>query len=136
MLVQIQNSEFLNNTADNAARDIYVESVGSNPAYVMIDNSTFAGNSFPTSFQFIQSGTGMLHTTIRNYAAYLPVIMNPLPSNEYAARITNITIDDNWQYVIDFETTNYTPQVPGQHVHFFFDTILPDQAGVPANPGV
>ncbi len=48
-------------------------------------------------------------------------------------RITNITIDDQSRYVVEYETYGYTEQLPGMHVHFFFDTVTPDQAGVPGS---
>jgi hypothetical protein len=46
------------------------------------------------------------------------------------ARIDGISVEDD-RYVVGFETFGYSPQLPGQHVHFFFDTVLPDQAGKP-----
>jgi hypothetical protein len=46
------------------------------------------------------------------------------------ARIDGISLEGD-QYVVDFETFGYTAQLPGQHVHFFFNTVPPDQAGVP-----
>ena len=30
-------------------------------------------------------------------------------------------------------TGNYTPALPGTHVHFFFNTVAPEQAGVPGS---
>jgi hypothetical protein len=47
-----------------------------------------------------------------------------------AARINNISIQGD-RYAVDFQTFGFAPQLPGQHVHFFFDTVPPDQAGVP-----
>ncbi len=47
-----------------------------------------------------------------------------------SAFITNITLNGN-AYVVDFVTGNFTPALPGQHVHFFFNTVAPEQAGVP-----
>ena len=35
-------------------------------------------------------------------------------------------------YVVDYETFEYTEALPGEHVHFFFDAVPPEQAG---NPG-
>ena len=32
-------------------------------------------------------------------------------------------------YYVDFETFGFTAQMPGQHVHFFFDSVPPQQAG-------
>jgi hypothetical protein len=46
------------------------------------------------------------------------------------ARINNISVQGD-RYVVDFQTFGFTSQLPGQHVHFFFDTVPPEQAGVP-----
>ncbi len=35
--------------------------------------------------------------------------------------------------MVDYETFEYTEVLPGQHVHFFFNTVLPEQAGVPGS---
>ena len=49
------------------------------------------------------------------------------------ARINSITINSSSQYVVDYETFGYTEVLPGMHVHFFFDTIPPEQAGSPGS---
>jgi hypothetical protein len=47
------------------------------------------------------------------------------------ARISSITVS-NGRYVVEYEAFNYTPKLPnGRHVHFFFDTVAPEDAGVP-----
>jgi hypothetical protein len=46
-------------------------------------------------------------------------------------RINSITLDSTGHYVVDYETFGYTEQLPGRHVHFFFNTVPPDQAGMP-----
>lgn len=46
------------------------------------------------------------------------------------SRITAISIAAN-RYSVTFETFGYKPQLPGQHVHFFFDTVHDHDAGVP-----
>lgn len=46
------------------------------------------------------------------------------------ARITGLSIAGT-QYEVPFETGGFVPTLPGQHVHFFFDTTPPEQAGVP-----
>jgi serine/threonine-protein kinase len=45
-------------------------------------------------------------------------------------RINGITLDGK-QYVVDYETFGYTEKLPGMHVHFFFNTVPPEQAGMP-----
>ena len=51
----------------------------------------------------------------------------------FRAEITNITIA-NGQYAVDFQVFGYFSDTSSTHVHFFWNTIAPDQAGVPANP--
>lgn len=46
------------------------------------------------------------------------------------SRITGIELSGS-QYVVAFETGGFAPALPGQHVHFFFNTVPPGQAGVP-----
>jgi len=52
------------------------------------------------------------------------------PPASLAARITGITLQDG-RYYVDFQTIGYTAQVPGTHVHFYFDTVSESNAGVP-----
>jgi hypothetical protein len=38
----------------------------------------------------------------------------------------------NGRYVVDYEVFNFEQELPnGRHVHFFFDTVSPEDAGVP-----
>lgn len=46
-------------------------------------------------------------------------------------RINSITVNDTGNYVVDYETFGYTEVLPGMHVHFFFDTVPPENAGSP-----
>ena len=55
-----------------------------------------------------------------------------LPPTPYVL-INSITIDQNNHYVVEYETFGYTEQLPGMHVHFFFNTVPPEQAGVPGS---
>jgi len=64
----------------------------------------------------------------------------PLPTNTptatlptYYVRINNITITSSNYYQVDYETFGFTEQLPGMHIHFFFNTVPPDQAGVPGS---
>ena len=56
----------------------------------------------------------------------------PSPTSTPYAQITGISVA-NYQYVVTYETVGFTPQLPGVHLHFFFDTVPPDQAGVPGS---
>jgi len=48
-------------------------------------------------------------------------------------RINGISVNTNQYYVVDYETFGYTEQLPGRHVHFFFNTVTPEQAGMPGS---
>ncbi|HEY3475959.1 MAG TPA: protein kinase [Anaerolineales bacterium] len=61
-----------------------------------------------------------------------PTATNTLPP--LYVRINNITLNDADHYVVEYETFGYTEVLPGQHIHFFFDTIPVEQAGSPG-PG-
>jgi hypothetical protein len=50
--------------------------------------------------------------------------------NGESVRIDNVTIQDS-RYVVDYETFGFTEALPGTNIHFFFNTVPPDQAGVP-----
>jgi serine/threonine protein kinase len=46
-------------------------------------------------------------------------------------RINGITVNETGFYVVEYETFGYTEQLPGQHIHFFFNTVSVEQAGLP-----
>jgi len=49
------------------------------------------------------------------------------------ARINDIQVNERGAYVVDYETFEFTETLPGQHVHFFFNTVKPEQAGLPGS---
>ena len=60
-----------------------------------------------------------------------PIPSTPTPSTPYVV-ITGITLANN-KYVVDYEVHNFPSDVPNMHVHMFFNTVPPDQAGVPGS---
>jgi serine/threonine protein kinase len=52
----------------------------------------------------------------------------PTPTGPYVV-ITGIRLESN-VYVVDYEVHNF-PETPSLHVHMFFDTVPPEQAGSP-----
>jgi tRNA A-37 threonylcarbamoyl transferase component Bud32 len=60
-----------------------------------------------------------------------PSLTPTIPVGVPYARINGIAIDTLGSYVVDYETFEYTETLPGQHVHFFFNSVNPDQAGLP-----
>jgi len=49
------------------------------------------------------------------------------------ARINSITIDGQNSYVVEYETFTFSEVLPGVHVHFFFNTVSPENAGSPGS---
>ncbi|MBE0696970.1 MAG: serine/threonine protein kinase [Anaerolineaceae bacterium] len=64
----------------------------------------------------------------------LPVFTDTptIPTDRPYVLIKNITIQ-NGRYVVEYETYGYTEKLPGMHVHFFFDTVSPENAGMPGS---
>jgi serine/threonine protein kinase len=60
-----------------------------------------------------------------------PVPSTPTPEGPYVV-ITGISVDSSNYYVVDYEVHNF-PDSPQLHVHMFFDTVPPEQAGSPGS---
>ncbi|MCO6449460.1 MAG: PD40 domain-containing protein [Caldilineales bacterium] len=62
------------------------------------------------------------------------VAVTPTPPGDWV-EITGITIGGNNRYVVDFRTSGYEPRLGGgnRHVHFFWNTVPPEQAGMPGS---
>jgi serine/threonine protein kinase len=56
-----------------------------------------------------------------------------IPAGVPFVRINNISLSAQNQYVVEYETFEYTEALPGVHVHFFFDTVSVEQAGMPGS---
>ncbi len=59
-----------------------------------------------------------------------PPLPTLLSSGHYRVEITGVTMDSQNRYVVEFITQNFTAQIPGIHIHFFFDTVPPEQVGM------
>ena len=59
-----------------------------------------------------------------------PIPPTPTPTGPYVI-ITGILLENN-VYVVDYEVHNF-PTSPSLHVHMFFNTVPPEQAGYPAS---
>ena len=62
-----------------------------------------------------------------------PSLTPTIPVGVAYARINGISLDAQGKYVVDYETFEFTEMLPGQHVHFFFNSVKPEQAGLPAS---
>jgi hypothetical protein len=67
-------------------------------------------------------------------SAYTPTLAYTptptVPSGIPYVRIDDITLDGN-VYVVTYEAFEYEPVLPGMHIHFYFNTVSADNAGVP-----
>ncbi len=52
----------------------------------------------------------------------------PEPAGPFV-RINSISIEGGY-YVVDYTPIGYTPTLPGTHIHFFWNSIPPENAGV------
>jgi hypothetical protein len=129
--VTIRNSTFTNNKADNGdGGALWIERItgGVGNASVVVDRVTFSGNT--------ANGENDLYVgrnvSLLNERLYLPLLQRALSDSGYGVMITSIELDEA-QYKVNYTTTGYTPALPGRHVHFFFDTVPPEQAGIPGS---
>lgn len=53
------------------------------------------------------------------------------PTGSYV-RINSITLQGN-RYLVEYETFGYIENLPGQHVHFYFNSVPEEQAGSPGS---
>ena len=54
------------------------------------------------------------------------------PAPQFSVRINSIRLE-NGRYVVEYGTTGYTEQLPGQHIHFYWNNISQERAGVGPN---
>ena len=115
-LVTVTNSTFSGNqTSGGNGADLSLESTGGGPALVWLLNSTIPNVN--------KTGSSLI---VFDKQVFLPVVLKNSPPTG----ISNISLSGS-TYVVEFWTTGFTPQPGQQHVHFFFNTVSPDQAGLP-----
>jgi len=72
--------------------------------------------------------------TLQPSATYAPTEVPNTPTPTYPplyVKINEITLTSSNQYSVAYETFGFTEVLPGQHIHFFFDTVTPENAGMP-----
>jgi hypothetical protein len=74
-------------------------------------------------------------TQVNGDISTLPLVEGPpLPAGGATGRqsveIGRIAIDDQDRYVVEFDASGFSPQLPGTHIHFFFDSVPPEQVGI------
>jgi serine/threonine protein kinase len=72
----------------------------------------------------------------QNTATLAPTTVQTTPTPTYPplyVKINEISLTSSNQYQVAYETFGFTEVLPGQHIHFFFDTVKPEDAGMPGS---
>ncbi len=59
----------------------------------------------------------------------LPLVEPPQVRGHVACSITAITLDAQNRYAVEYQAQGFSEQLPGTHIHFFFNTFSADQVG-------
>jgi hypothetical protein len=124
----VRRSTFTNNVATNGGgAGVRIERApdATGEAYALLEGNSFAGNSAAQDIDVSLDGVALI--TPRQF---LPLAQTRPVAPSYAVSITGIVLDGA-TYRASFSTAGYTPQLPGRHIHFFFNTVPPGQAGMP-----
>ncbi len=127
--VTITDSLFEGNTATGPGSQLSIERVGTTgPAAATLINTTFGAAPALVDIPLSVTGSGLIYKNLRHRLAFSQLASFPATPR---AIITDLTRVGN-TYRATFITDGFTPALPGQHVHFFYDTVPPSQAGIPA----
>ncbi len=69
-------------------------------------------------------------------ATMAPTTVLTTPTPTYPplyVKINEISLTSSNQYQVAYETFGFTEVLPGQHIHFFFNTVKPENAGMPGS---
>lgn len=127
----------LDATIANQSRDPYSGVLRLfNPAYEEIDATTVEVGAGQGQVIALDSDQAVHYASLElSDGCLLGISVTPLDVKDrkvpvLMAEITGIRLE-GITYVVDFSTYGYQPALPGMHVHFFFNTVTPEQAGRP-----
>lgn len=98
-------------------------------AFLVLRPQEGATDSSPRATTAPEADPAVLATAAPTVA---PSEVTPPPGTDFFVRIDDIAVEDG-SYIVDFTTFGYEPQLGSgnKHIHFFFDAVQPDDAGVP-----
>lgn len=113
------------------------------PTATTESDATLAGSSDSTQVSEVTEAATEVPTEAFTDTPSGPPTETPTPTitptatvpSEPFVRINSITLDGS-TYVVEYETFGYTESLSGSdsmHVHFFFNTVTPEQAGSPGS---
>jgi hypothetical protein len=126
--VIIRNSSFTNNKATSGkggAIALERSTGATGRALAHLAGNTFSANTASTDANVFRSGV-----TLQDKSLFLPFLQQPPISGALSVQIRSISLSEA-QYAVTFTASGYTPVLPGRHIHFFFNTVPPGQAGMP-----
>lgn len=96
------------------------------PASVTLINNSFTDNSATEANDIYADGVAVLEPHL-----YMPVLRSGM-TPALGVMINSIKMSEA-AYEVGFTTSGFTPQLPGQHIHFYFNTVPAAQAGMPGS---
>lgn len=133
--LQLHNNQFINQSdgSGNGVSVVHIVSNGDQDATVQMVGNYFANNDTEYDYRFVRDGNGDLDTFVADERIFLPTLLNsPTPPDYFMVDIISVTLNDDFAYEVYFET-NYETDNSNYHVHFFFDTVAPEDAGRPGS---
>ncbi len=101
---------------------------GANPKPTEAPAVLVVNTEAPTATALVEATATLAEPTEIPTETAIP--LTPTPDTPYVV-ITGIRIENN-VYVVDYEMNNF-PSAPQLHVHMFFNTVPPEQAGSPGS---
>lgn len=132
----LKNNVFQNQSDGSVSDDtaaVYIISTGTEEADVQLIGNIFTNNQTKRDYQFARTGTGDLNTTVLDQQLFLPVLTNNASGPDfYSVNLISVTQNISFEYEVHFET-NYETDNSNYHIHFYFDTVAPEDAGMPGS---
>ncbi|MCA9979568.1 MAG: hypothetical protein KDD89_02000 [Anaerolineales bacterium] len=131
----LHNNQFINQSAGSGGgvSTVHIVSIGDQDAAVQMIGNHFADNDTEYTYRFLREGNGDLDTTVADQQVYLPALAsNAATADFFSVNIISVTLNSDFAYEVYFDT-NYETDNSNYHVHFFFDTVAPEDAGRPGS---
>lgn len=106
------------------------------PLVLQTDNANVSAASLVEATNTIAPTQILPSATFQPSATFAPTEIPTTPTPTYPplyVKINEITLTSSNQYSVAYETFGFTEVLPGQHIHFFFDTVTPENAGMPGS---
>ncbi|MBE0687689.1 MAG: serine/threonine protein kinase, partial [Anaerolineaceae bacterium] len=106
------------------------------PLVLQTENANVSSASLVEATNTLAATRVIPTATSQPSATFAPTEVPTTPTPTYPplyVKINEITLTSSNQYSVAYETFGFTEVLPGQHIHFFFDTVTPENAGMPGS---